>query len=159
MLLTWLIPLSANAVIEAYEFDTAEQREQYQGLIAELRCLVCQNQNLADSNAELAQDLRKKTHEMVVDGKSDGEVLDYMQERYGDFVLYRPRFDSKTMLLWIGPFILLCITLLFLFVNIRRKQQTEMMRSALSTDTDRQTKVRNLLRDTPSLDTDTSHKE
>jgi cytochrome c-type biogenesis protein CcmH len=150
-----VISFKSLAVIEAYEFDTVEKREQYQGLIAELRCLVCQNQNLADSNAELAQDLRKKTYEMVSAGNSNQEVLDYMKERYGDFVLYRPPFDSKTLVLWIGPFILLSITLLVLFINIRAKQQKELMRTALSNNQEQQTKVRNLLRDTPSLDDDT----
>lgn len=147
----WLPAFNAHAVIEAYEFETADQREQYQQLIAELRCLVCQNQNLADSNAELAQDLRKKTHEMVLAGKSNKDVLDYMQERYGDFVLYRPPFDAKTIVLWFGPFLILAITLVFLFFNLRRKQQLEIMRPALSADQDRRTKAQNLLRNTPSI--------
>ena len=100
---------SAQAAIEAYRFTEPAQEARYKSLIDELRCLVCQNQNLADSNAELAQDLRRKTYEMIVAGKSDTEILDYMVERYGDFVLYRPPLRPATVLLWVGPFVILAV--------------------------------------------------
>ena len=74
-----------------------------QAIAAELRCLVCQNQTIADSHAELAQDLRRQVREMLVQGKSEREILDYMTARYGDFVLYRPPVRGSTALLWFGP--------------------------------------------------------
>ncbi len=79
--------------------------------MTELRCLVCQNQTLADSNAELAQDLRLKIATMISDGSTDTDIKNYMVERYGEFVLYRPRLNSATTLLWVGPFVLLLIGL------------------------------------------------
>lgn len=78
-----------------------------QAIAAELRCLVCQNQTIADSHAELAQDLRRQVREMLQQGKSEREILDYMTARYGDFVLYRPPWKASTLLLWLGPVLLL----------------------------------------------------
>ncbi|MCB1800598.1 MAG: cytochrome c-type biogenesis protein CcmH, partial [Gammaproteobacteria bacterium] len=86
------------------------------------RCLVCQNQNLADSNAELAVDLRRKTYEMVKQDKSEKEIADYMVDRYGEFVLYRPPLNSNTLLLWGGPFLILLIGLVLLIRTIRRRR-------------------------------------
>jgi cytochrome c-type biogenesis protein CcmH len=85
-----------QAAIETYTFETPEQERAYKKLTEELRCLVCQNQNIADSNAELAQDLRKKTYEQVRQGKSESEVMQWMVDRYGDFVLYRPPLRAST---------------------------------------------------------------
>ncbi|MDH3386332.1 MAG: cytochrome c-type biogenesis protein CcmH [Gammaproteobacteria bacterium] len=115
LLVFWWIP--AQAAIEAYEFDSPEMEADYNQLVNELRCLVCQNQNLAGSDADLAQDLRRETYEMLQQGKSQQEVIDFMVARYGDFVLYRPQFKSSTYLLWLGPFLLL---MLVLFIVIRR---------------------------------------
>jgi cytochrome c-type biogenesis protein CcmH len=86
----------------------------YNQLINELRCLVCQNQNLAGSDADLARDLRRETYDMLSQGKSQQQVVDFMVARYGDFVLYRPQFKSTTYLLWLGPFLLLLCVLVFL---------------------------------------------
>jgi len=83
----------------------------YNQLIKELRCLVCQNQNLAESNADLAQDLRRETYEMLKAGKSQQQVIEFMVARYGDFVLYRPRFKPSTYLLWLGPFLMLLLVI------------------------------------------------
>ncbi|MGH8665381.1 MAG: cytochrome c-type biogenesis protein [Burkholderiales bacterium] len=80
---------------------------QVQRVASELRCLVCQNQTIADSNAELAQDLRGQVRAMLASGRSEAEVREFMVARYGDFVLYRPPFKATTLLLWIGPFVLL----------------------------------------------------
>lgn len=107
--------------IETYRFDNPEQEALYRKLIAELRCLVCQNQDLADSNADLAVDLRRKTYDMVSTGKSEQEVKAYMVARYGDFVLYRPPVKPLTFLLWGGPFIILAIGLFVLFRVIKRR--------------------------------------
>jgi cytochrome c-type biogenesis protein CcmH len=111
-LLVWLAPVQAS--IEAYQFESAEMEADYNQLIKELRCLVCQNQNLAGSDADLARDLRRETYDMLNEGKSQQQVIDFMVERYGDFVLYRPQFKSTTYLLWLGPFLLLLCVLVFL---------------------------------------------
>lgn len=109
---------------DVLKFDNVEQEQRYHALIKELRCLVCQNQNLADSNADLAKDLRDKTYEMIVAGSSDREIIDYMVNRYGDFVLYRPPVKMSTVLLWVGPFIILLIGL-FVITRVIRNRQTQ----------------------------------
>ena len=92
-------------------------------LAAELRCLVCQNQTIADSHAGLAVDLRQQIREMLDQGMSERQILDYMTERYGDFVLYRPPFKAATALLWVGPALLMAGALGALFVVLRRRQR------------------------------------
>jgi len=120
-----VLALPAQAArIDAYEFDDPQQAATYKKLIEELRCLVCQNQNLADSNAELALDLRRKTYEMVSTGKSEDEIVDYMVQRYGDFVLYRPRLTGTTLLLWGGPFVILLLGVAILLRMIRRRRSS-----------------------------------
>ena len=99
-------PLPALAVIESYDFETPAQEQRFKQLSEELRCLVCQNENLASSRADLAQDLRQQLHEMILAGASNDEIVEYMVARYGDFVLYRPPVKSSTWLLWFGPAIL-----------------------------------------------------
>lgn len=115
---------TAQAKIESIQFDSPQMEQDYNNLIDELRCLVCQNQNLADSNAELAQDLRKQTYEMLQQGKSRQEVVDFMVTRYGDFVLYRPPFKLTTLLLWLGPLLLFIIALTIVVSFLRKPQQT-----------------------------------
>jgi len=88
-----------------------------------LRCLVCQNQTLADSNAELAADLRKQVRDQVAAGKSDAQIVDYLVQRYGDFVLYDPPFKTTTLLLWLGPFVLLAAAALALVTTLRRRRR------------------------------------
>ena len=90
---------------------------------AELRCLVCQNQTIADSNADLALDLRREIRGMIQQGKSDREILDFMVARYGDFVLYRPPVQSNTALLWFGPLVIFAIGLIVLVRYLRRRSQ------------------------------------
>ena len=109
------------AGVEVREFADPALEKRYEHLIDELRCLVCQNQNLADSNAELAQDLRRQVFEMLESGKSDDEIIDFMVNRYGDFVLYRPPVKSTTLLLWVGPFILLLVAVIVLLRMIRKR--------------------------------------
>ena len=118
-----LFSLPLHAAIEAYEFETAQMEADYTKLIHELRCLVCQNQNLSGSNSDLAKDLRKQTHEMLSQGNTPDQVVKYMTDRYGDFVLYRPPLKTGTLLLWFGPFLLLALVLL-LVIKAMRKRQT-----------------------------------
>lgn len=89
----------------------------------ELRCLVCQNQTIADSNAELAVDLRREVRDMVKKGMDQQQVVSFMEERYGDFVRYRPAFKASTILLWVGPFVLLFGALAVLYINVLRKRK------------------------------------
>ncbi len=128
--LLWLIPavllaLPAQAAIEALEFNSPQVEEDYYTLIDELRCLVCQNQNLKDSNADLAKDLRHQTYQMLQQGKTKQDVINYMVARYGDFVLYRPPLKNNTLLLWIGPFVLLMLVLFLVIRRIRRNRSVE----------------------------------
>jgi len=117
------LPVSSFAKVELLTFDSPQHEQRYKKLIAELRCLVCQNQNLADSDAELAQDLRNITYNMISEGSDDDEIIDFMVARYGDFVLYRPPFKTSTLLLWIGPFIILLIGVLSAALVIRRRKR------------------------------------
>ncbi len=106
-------PASLAAV--AAPFASAERERRYYELLKELRCLVCQNQSLSDSDAALAGDLRAEVRRMIGDGKSDDEIVDFMTARYGDFVLFRPRFKAATWVLWLAPFVLLAAGLFWLF--------------------------------------------
>ena len=92
-------------------------------LAVELRCLVCQNQTLADSNAPLAEDLRREVREMIAKDMSDREIINFLVARYGDFVLYRPPLKATTTLLWVGPFVLLAIGATVLVITLRRRAQ------------------------------------
>ena len=101
-------------------------------LAEQLRCLVCQNQTIADSNAELAVDLRRQIREQIAQGRSDGQIVDFMVERYGDFVLYRPPLKVTTLLLWFGPPVLLLLGMVFLlrYLKARRKRVEQQPLSA-----------------------------
>lgn len=99
--LVWVGP--ASAIDEERAFEDPVLEERYRALNHELRCLVCQNQSIAESNAGLAKDLRRQVREMLEAGASDEEIRSYMTERYGDFVRYRPAFNERTWALWLGP--------------------------------------------------------
>lgn len=114
----------AQSVFEPREFSTSEHEQRYRTLVDELRCLVCQNQTIAESNADLASDLRREVYRMVEDGRSEEEITGFMIARYGDFVLYRPPFRGGTILLWAGPFLLVAIGLTALSVYLRRRRRT-----------------------------------
>jgi len=122
ILLLILSSVAAHA-IDSRQFDNPEQQEAYETLISELRCLVCQNQTIADSNAELASDLRRQVYEMLQQGKSRDEIVQFMTDRYGDFVLYKPPFKAKTGLLWLGPIVFLMLGIIAVFLVVKRKKQ------------------------------------
>jgi len=114
--------LSTPAVaIDPHDFDSPEQEARYQRLTEELRCLVCQNQNIADSGAPLAKDLRTQVLEMLKQGKTDTQIKTYMTDRYGDFVLYSPPVKTSTWVLWFGPGLILVGALLFLILTLKRR--------------------------------------
>ena len=101
----------------------ARTEERLKALAEELRCLVCQNQTIADSNAPLALDLRNQIRGQIAAGRSDAQIRDYMVDRYGDFVLYRPPFKGSTVILWIGPFALLAVGIGVAVAVARRRRQ------------------------------------
>ena len=98
-----------------------EQEARYRVLIHELRCLVCQNQTIADSNAELASDLRKQVHDRIAAGETDAQIREYVTARYGDFVLYKPQMSAKTVMLWFGPFLILAGALIYALRLLRAR--------------------------------------
>ncbi|MGB0360378.1 MAG: cytochrome c-type biogenesis protein, partial [Endozoicomonas sp.] len=111
---------SAHGTIDSYEFDTGEQEKQFFELNNMLRCPKCQNQTIGDSNAPIAHDLRREVHRMVVDGADNDTIINFMLVRYGDFVLYKPRWTRVNLILWIGPMLLLIIGFFIVFMVVRK---------------------------------------
>lgn len=118
----WIPPGFANSL---YPLATAKQDAQFSHLLKELRCLVCQNQDLADSNAGLAKDLREQVYSLVKDGKSDSEIISYLTERYGDFILFNPPLKSLTAMLWFGPTLFLILGLVIFWRTCLRRSSNE----------------------------------
>ena len=108
------------AAIEVYDFKTPAEEQRFQALIGELRCPKCQNQNLSGSDAPIAKDLKDRTYQLLQEGKTDNEIRDYMVDRYGDFISYKPPVRSTTYLLWFGPFLLLVVIVLIIVIRRRR---------------------------------------
>ena len=117
-------PVHAGVTLEAFKFDSKAEEQHFKDLIEELRCLVCQNQSLADSDAELAHDLRAEVYDMIQAGKNDEEIVTFLVARYGDFVLYKPPVKPSTWLIWFGPFVLLIIAAILLLRALRRQKDT-----------------------------------
>lgn len=110
----------ANTGHDMYPLKNKKQQAQYLHLMQELRCLVCQNQNLADSNASLAKDLKKQVYDMVIDNKSDSEIITYMTDRYGDFILFNPPLKALTYILWAAPALFLLLGLMIFAFKLKR---------------------------------------
>ena len=127
--------------VDFHQLDDPEKQKTYELINSELRCLVCQNQTIADSNAELAADLRRQVFEMLQQGKSKDDIIQFMTDRYGDFVLYNPPLKTKTALLWLGPIAFLITGLTMIFWFIRRKKNA----ATTVFDKDKQEKMRHLL--------------
>ncbi len=132
MKLTMILILALLCINQSYaafnlkQFDNPEHATRYEDLIYQIRCLVCQNQTIADSDADLAKDLRNQIHKMILSGQSDQQIIDFMVERYGEFVLYKPRMQLKTWLLWGGPALLLITGIIILIFNhLRRNKQVD----------------------------------
>ncbi len=121
--LTLALPLAAAAKEAAPASDDPVLEARVMRISSELRCLVCQNQTIADSHADLAQDLRNQVRDMLRQGKSEAEILAYMTQRYGDFVLYRPPVKPITTLLWFGPALLLIGGVIVLMLVLRRRSR------------------------------------
>ncbi len=133
-----LLAGQALAVIETYEFSNPELELRYRQLSMELRCPKCQNQNIADSNAPIAQDLRKLLYQQLEKGASNEEILDYMVARYGEFVRYRPRFSGPTAILWLAPVLLLLAGLVVAFLTLRSRGGGATTAPQLNTDEQQQ---------------------
>jgi cytochrome c-type biogenesis protein CcmH len=146
---------AALAAIDPYQFDNEAQRDRYQHFIEEMRCPKCQNQNLAGSDAPIATDLRRELHRLLLEGRSDREITDYMVARYGEFILYDPPFDKKTAALWLAPGIFLAIGVGVLFIIVRRRRSGVAILAA-PLDAAEQARLSTLLRDDPSNTTDRS---
>ena len=108
---------------EPLVFESPEQEARYIELTTELRCMVCQNQNLADSDAPLAQDLRKEIHSMMLAGQNNDQITTFLVDRYGDFVLYRPAMKGNTLALWLIPGVLLGIGAITVFFTVRNRNR------------------------------------
>ena len=118
-----LLPNAARSQVDTFEFDTEEQQNRFRTLSDELRCPMCQNSSLSGSTGGVAEDLRREIHRMIMEGVSDSEIIQFMFERYGDFILFRPRLTAGTVLLWFGPLLFLFIGGLFAFGIWRRARK------------------------------------
>jgi len=136
---------SAHAAIDTFEFANDAERQRYRNLIEELRCPKCQNQNIADSDAPIAMDLRNEIFRMLEEGKSNEEIIDFLVSRYGDFVLYKPPLTSRTLLLWYGPAGMLVIGFGVLGVILLRRRSQNKDRSAAGLSFDEQARLAALL--------------
>ena len=114
----------AHAAIDTYEFANDAERERFRELTKELRCPKCQNQDIADSNAPIATDLRREIFRMLGEGKDNQQIIDFMVDRYGDFVRYKPALTSKTVVLWFGPLALLVGGVVVIGVIVGRRRRT-----------------------------------
>lgn len=138
MLGLWLA-FPAWAAVAVYPFDTPEQEARFHHLVTELRCPKCQNQNLADSDAPIAKDLKDKVYQKIQQGESNQQIIDYLVARYGDFITYRPPFNASTLLLWLTP---IAVLLLGLGLLIRRARRPKPELSV-----EQQQRLQQLLRD------------
>ncbi|MCO6411270.1 MAG: cytochrome c-type biogenesis protein CcmH [Thiogranum sp.] len=138
----------AWAGLEAFDFSGNVNEDRYKELIAEVRCLVCQNQSLADSDAGLAHDLRMEVYKLMEQGQSDEQIIDFLVSRYGDFVLYQPPVKPSTYLLWYGPFVLLALGLLLLLRTLRQRRAQIQSEPGLSPE--EQQRVERLLNESDS---------
>ncbi|UUM29785.1 cytochrome c-type biogenesis protein [Vibrio japonicus] len=137
------LSMAAQAAIQVYEFETLEQEQQFKELGNTLRCPKCQNNTIADSNAELAVDLRQKVYEMTKQGKSKQEIIDYMIARYGNFVTYNPPFTAVTSVLWLGP--LFVVVFGFGFIILRSRTKKAQPQQEQSWDKNKEARLNELL--------------
>jgi len=129
----YVVALKVAAVVEVHQFDNDVQRERYHSFVDELRCPKCQNQNLAGSDSPIASDLRRELIRLLEDGRSDKEIIDFMVNRYGDYVLYKPRLQRNTWGLWFGPLVLLGLGgMVLVLILLRRRGKSAMAEGQLS---------------------------
>lgn len=149
LILFWfVISVPAFATIDAYEFDNYQDEHRFRELVEELRCPKCQNQNIADSNAGLAKDIKDRTHKLILEGKSNKEITNYMVERYGNFITYRPPIKPITWFLWFGPFVLALLAAVILLIRKLKSRQAK----AVDLGPEQQHKVDALMKKLDQLD-------
>ena len=147
-LLGLFLVTTAQAAIDTYEFRDEAERERYRTLTEELRCPKCQNQNIADSDAPIAMDLRAEIYRKLEAGESNAQIIDYLVARYGDFVLYKPPVSGRTLLLWYGPAALLVGGFVLLGVIVLRRRKGGGV-AATGLSSDEQQRLAQLLEQTP----------
>jgi cytochrome c-type biogenesis protein CcmH len=140
-----------DAAIDVYPFETPAEEARYKALVDELRCPKCLNTNLSGSDSPISSDLRRTVAGMVREGRSDEEIRTYMLERYGDFILYRPRVTPATYLLWFGPVLLLAVGLLVIVLMIRRQRRVAATESLSSEEAERLARLRTATTDAPAV--------
>jgi len=137
---------TAQASIDTYEFSTQAERERYRTLVEELRCPKCQNQNIADSDAPIAMDMRDEIYSKLEAGQSDEEIIGFLVERYGDFVRYKPPVNSKTVILWYGPAAFLAFGLLMVAIILMRRRRSVVAKQDQSLSSDEQARLSDILK-------------
>ena len=140
----WLCSIAVASPVDTFVFQDEVTKVRFQALTKELRCPKCQNQNLADSNSPIAADLRREVYDLLQQGKADAEIVNFMVDRYGEFVLYRPKVNSMTYVLWFGPAILILIGVLVVVFILRRKPQVKETQTLSS---EQQSKLDQILKD------------
>lgn len=148
MLMFCALSLHSHAAIESHNFDNDVQRQRYQGFIEEMRCPKCQNQNLAGSDSPISADLRREIYEMIKDGKSDKEIVDFMVSRYGEFILYRPRVTPVTYLLWAAPVLLLITGIVVVLLLLRQRRRLALQKTSSELTDEERARLASLLSDT-----------
>lgn len=126
-----MLPMVTLAAVDAEPLSSADLHTRYQHMITELRCPKCQNQNLADSDSPISADLRRQIRSMLEEGRSDAQIEDYLVARYGDYILYRPRLQDSTYVLWLAPIFLLVTAILLFFFIVRRQRQSVRVQEAV----------------------------
>jgi cytochrome c-type biogenesis protein CcmH len=134
---------SAHAAVDTFEFATDEQQHRFRSMSDEFRCPMCQNTSLTGSNGGVAEDLRREIYLMIMDGKTDDEIEQFMYERYGDFVFYKPRLQLTTILLWFGPLLFFLVGGWIILGIVRRAKPQEKAQVVLNKD--EQERLRDLL--------------
>ncbi|GGZ92691.1 cystathionine gamma-synthase [Ignatzschineria ureiclastica] len=139
----------AFSSVNLYEFKNPVDEQRFQTLTRELRCPKCQNQNIADSDAPLAQDMRDLTYNMIIDGQADAQIINFMVDRYGDFVMYNPPVKPITWLLWFSPVVLLLLILALVFGVKGRKKATKTTEAVAALSEEEQSRLQKILKENP----------
>jgi cytochrome c-type biogenesis protein CcmH len=155
LMLVFLICVKGHAAVDPFEFENETQRERYQHFIEDMRCPKCQNQNLAGSDAPIANDLRHELQRLLKEGKSDSEITEHMVSRYGEFILYKPPFDKKTAALWLAPIGFLVIGIVVLINVVRSRAATT--DDSLKLTVEEQAKLQQLLREKSAAGDETNN--
>ena len=145
LLISLLLSVQAYGAIEAHTFSSDVERKRYQSFVEELRCPKCQNQNLSGSDSPISADLRRELYEMIKSGKSDMEIVTYMVDRYGEFILYRPRITPVTYVLWGAPAVLLILGVVLLMVMLRQRRRLALTQSKTELNGSESERLRALL--------------